>query len=77
MRESMAFENVALDVFNLIDLVVESFEKVDQAIWSLEQAGKAHAKVNGFKVQYFAVSIRRILPSPVGLVRRNTSYRHL
>ena len=56
MRESLAFENAALEVFNLIDQVMENLENVDVAVDALEQAGEAHGRIPGFKTEYFRVS---------------------
>ena len=55
MRESIAFENAALEIFNLIDRVMENLENVDVAIDELEAAGEAHGRIQGFKTEYFKV----------------------
>ena len=61
MRESLAFENAAMDVFNLIDQVMENLENVDNAIQDLERAGEAHGRIQGFKAEYFKVSTLVVL----------------
>ena len=70
MRESLAFENAALEVFNLIDQVMESLENVDNAIEDLERAGEAHGRIQGFKAEYFKVGSNRELgvKPPTGLL---------
>ncbi len=56
MQQSTAFENAALAIYNTIDEMMESIDKVDFAIEILRQAGKAHAKLPGFDTEYFKVS---------------------
>ena len=57
LMESTAFENASLDVFNLFDEVMETTDKCDMHIATLQRAGKAHAKIPNFTANYFRVSI--------------------
>ena len=57
MYESQAFENAALAIFNVLDIVMEKADgKVDEAISQLERAGRMHSKIKGFKAEYFKVT---------------------
>ena len=56
MYESQAFEDSAMSVFNTLDAVMEKTDgKVDEAISSLERAGRMHSKIKDFKPEYFKV----------------------
>ena len=61
MYESQAFEDAAMSVFTVIDAVLEKADgKVDEAISSLERAGRMHSKIKDFKPEYFNVSVFNI-----------------
>jgi len=51
--DNTSFELSASNVFNTFDEAMESIEKLEIAIVSLENAGRYHAKIPGFDSQYF------------------------
>ena len=55
--DNTSFELSASNVFNTFDEVMESIEKLEIAIHSLENAGSYHAKIPGFDSQYFKVCL--------------------